>query len=174
MGIDLSLQNIGITILTEAGLVIRSLTIETEISRNASTAQKTERLIFISNEVVSRIKEFKVKYVGVEDYAFGRGYQAHQIGEIGGNIKVQVRLACSMYVRPAAITSARKHVLGYGGSFGPKKQAKENLVHVVREGYRVDVANDHEADSFVVARYTFDTAVAEEKEAQELWARRGT
>jgi Holliday junction resolvasome RuvABC endonuclease subunit len=174
MGIDLSLKNIGITILTEAGLVIRTLTIKTEIEPKASSAQKTERLIYIANEIVGRIKEFRVKHIGIEDYAFNARYHAHQLGEIGGTIKTQVRLACSIYVSPVAIQASRKHVLGYGGSFGSKTDGKKNITKVVRDGYGVDVANDHEADSFVVARYTFDTAVAEEKEARELWEKRGT
>jgi hypothetical protein len=159
-----------VTVLTEAGLVQRTLTIQTKLDKDASEAQRIERLIYIANELVGIVKEFRIVDLGVEDYAYAAGYSAHQIGEIGGTIKTQIWLACGVVVRPAPIKSARKHVIGYGGSLGKtSKEAKANTVHIVREGYGVDVANDHEADSFVVARYTFDKVVAEAKEAQELW-----
>lgn len=169
LGVDLALRAIGVCLLTPSGLVQRLLTIETQIDAKASQAQRTDRLLYIANEVVGIIKEFKPVYVGIEDYAYASSYQAHQIGEIGGTIKTQVALACSMYVRPAPIKSARKHVLGYGGSFGKGDEAKTNIMEVVRLGYGVDARDDHQADSFVVARYTLDQAVAEEKEMQEIW-----
>lgn len=158
--------------LTDVGLPLRVLTIKTQIDENASEAQRIERLLQIANEVVGFVKDFKVHHVGIEDYAYSRGWQAHQIGEVGGVVKTQLWLACGIVARPAGIKSARKHVLGYGGSFGKGKEAKENIVRVVRDGYGVDVDNDHEADSFVVARYTFDSVVAEEREAKELWEKK--
>jgi Holliday junction resolvasome RuvABC endonuclease subunit len=156
MGLDLSLQNTGVTILTRDGLVLRTLTLEYSFDRRSkkdppvTESQRTERLIAITNDIVGMARDYGVRWACVEDYAHNQKWQAHRIGEIGGNVKVQLYLACNLVLEPISMGTARKLILGYGR---PKKQ---DIVKAVNEGFNIDCANDHEADSVVTARTYFE------------------
>lgn len=115
-------------------------------------------MLSIANDVVGIFRIWKVRWVGIENYAMSAAFRAHQIGEVAGVVKSQLWLALKMVADVVAPNQARKHVLGYGA-------AKKNvIVEVVRDGLGYPIANDHEADAGVVARFTFDKKVAEEKE----------
>ncbi len=170
LGIDLSLQHTGLCVLTKTGVVMRTMTIDYVFSGRKkgdppiAQAEIVQRLLGICNEIIQVIKDFKVMHVGIEGFAHDAKWQAHQIGEVAGALKTQLYLACKLVAEVVAPGAARKHVLGYGG-----RLSKEVITEAVREGLEIDVANDHEADAAVVARYTFDWVVAKEKEIQELW-----
>lgn len=167
MGIDLAPRLTGISIYTSTGVHQACFTIKEVVARGSKRdppipeAHRIARCLRVANQIVRLIKDYGVKHVGIEGYAYSQAAQAHQIGEVGGVVKTQIFLACGIIPRIVQPTSARKHVLGYGGSVPGKKKGIEK---VVVEGLGVDVANDHEADATVVARWTFDTVAAEEKE----------
>lgn len=121
--------------------------------------ERIRRCLRIANAINQTIKDFEIRHVGIEGFAFNKPYQAHQLGEVAGVVKSQLWLKHGLIARICAPTAGRKHVLGYGGSV-PKMVIKK----VVEEGLGVAVDNDHEADATVVARWTFDTVVAEEQE----------
>lgn len=162
MGVDLSLQYTGVGILSPEGRVLRKLTLDYSFDRRKKTdppiseAQRTERLIGITNDLVGLARDFKVRWFAVEDYAFSQVHQAARLGEIGGNVKVQLYLACGLVAEPIVASSARKIVLGYGNP------TKAEIVKVVNEAFNLDVENDHEADSLVIARAMFEWAQNQE------------
>ncbi len=49
-----------------------------------------ERLDYIWNEIAFAIQAGDITHVVTEGYAFGKGFQAHQIGELGGLFKVEL------------------------------------------------------------------------------------
>lgn len=174
LGLDLSLRNVGVCVLTKTGAVIRTKTLVHSMSRKKGDppigqADTIQRLLSICNEIIAIIREFKIKHVGIEGFAHNARWQSHQIGEIAGALKTQLYLGCRIIPEIVPPTSARKHVLGYGGPV-----SKAAIVQAVREGLEIDVANDHEADAAVVARWTFDWVVAKEKEIQELWKKKSS
>lgn len=121
--------------------------------------EKIRRMLRIANEIVRFITLFEVKHVGIEGPAYNAHQGAHALGELSGVVKSQLWMKFRIVPLIVPPASARKHVLGYGGSV-TKDQVKE----VVEKGLGVAVENDHEADATVIARFTFDTVVAREKE----------
>jgi len=119
-------------------------------------------MLRIANAIVGIMKIYQVRHVGLEGPAHNARYQSHQLGEVAGIVKSQLWLNFGIAPRIVPPSSARKHVIGYGGS----GVSKSDIRRVVEEGLGIAVANDHEADATVIARYTFDMAVAEEEEAR--------
>lgn len=142
------------------------MTVEEKLSRGSkseptiSETERVVRMLRIANEIVGVIEAFGIRHVGLGGYAHRARFQAHQLGEVAGVVKSQLWLKFKIVPRIAPPASARKHVLGYEGGSITKEQVKE----AVEQGMGIAVANDHEADATVVARYTFDLVAAEEKE----------
>ncbi len=156
MGIDLALRNVGLIVFTEEGHVLRRKTISYKMRRKndidapLDEADHLGRLLNVANEVVGWAKIFNIKHVGVEGFAFEKKYQAHQIGQMAGVVKVQLWLACRVVTREIEMATARKYLLGHGR---PKKENIELVVKAVIP----DIEDDHQADAYVVARYLYDT-----------------
>lgn len=166
LGIDLSLQYTGLSIYTAAGVHQRCITIEEKLTRGKKSdppipePERIARICRIANVIVRVVKLYKIKHVGIEGPAHNARFQSHQLGEVNGAVKMQLWLKFGISPRVTPPSSARKHAIGYGGPGVTKKQVME----VVEQGLGVVVENDHEADATVIARYTFDTVVAEEEE----------
>jgi Holliday junction resolvasome RuvABC endonuclease subunit len=122
-----------------------------------SEAERVERLINLTNDIVGIAKDYKVRYAGVEGYAHNKRFQAHQIGEIAGNVKVQLWLAKKILVEPIPPQTGRKHFLGYGSV------AKSTVFEILSKRLGLTVDNDHESDAYVVARYLWDFLAQRER-----------
>lgn len=170
MGLDLALRDTGIVILSEYGSLLRAISLSYPLARKRkgdppiSEADRVERLINLTNEIVGIAKDYGVVYAAVEGYAYDKRFQAHQLGEIAGNVKVQLWLARRVLVSTVPPSTARKHLFGYGSP------SKEQTMEVVRDRLGLRVSNDHEADAYVVARYLFHEVVAREKEMERYEA----
>lgn len=155
------------SVYTADGIHQRCMTIHEVLGRRTkhdppvSEVERIMRMLRIANEVLHTVEMFKIRHVGIEGPAHNAKYQSHQLGEVAGVVKSQLWLKFKIAPRIVPPASARKHVLGYGGSI-----PKERIVAAVRDGLGIAVENDHEADATVVARYMFDSVVAEEKELE--------
>jgi len=122
-----------------------------------SETELVMRMLRITSEIVRVVRLFRIRHVGLEGVprdAVG----VYQLGEVAGIVKSQLWMKFKIVPRIVSPASARKHVIGYGGD------VPTGLTEVVRDGLGVPVENKQEAASTIVARYTFDTIVAEEKE----------
>ena len=161
IGLDLSLVNTGVIVLTEQGSLLRHNSLSFPLKRKRSDppiteGERIERLINLTNVIVGIAKDYKVKHAAIEGYAHNKRYQAHQLGEIAGNVKVQLWLACKIIAVPVPPPTGRKHMFGYG------HPSKTEILEILRSaGIAVD--NDHEADAYVVAHYLFDQMAYERK-----------
>lgn len=78
MGIDLSLTSTGYCTSGNAGVI-------------ESKLRGPARLVEISENLISRIRETGVNLVAIEGYSFSsRNSQAHSIGELGGVVRVEL------------------------------------------------------------------------------------
>ena len=162
MGLDLALRDTGVVILSERGSLLRHYSLQYPLSRKRgeppiSEAERIERLINLTNEVVGLAKTYKVRYVAIEGYAHNKRFQAHQIGEIAGNVKVQLWLARKILAEPIPPLTARKHFFGYG------QIKKDQVFNILTERLCMTLDNTHEADSYVVARYLWDLMAQRER-----------
>ena len=165
MGIDLALRYTGIVVYTRDGVPHIWTTIINKLDRpkNAPPITQTEvvqRLIDVANEIIRIAKKYKVKHVAIENYAHKAKFQAHQMGEMAGVVKVQLALACNIVPDVVPPSTARKHTLGYGGSGITKADIKA----AVSEGLGIPIEDDHQADAAVIAQYYFDYVAAREVE----------
>jgi len=165
MGIDLALRKTGVVVYTRDGVPHMWTTIVNKLDRPRSAPPITQtevvqRLIDVSNEIIRIAKTYKVKHVAIENYAHKAKFQAHQMGEMAGVVKVQLALACNIIPDVVPPSTARKHALGYGGSGISKKDIEAAVI----EGLLIPVEDDHQADAAVVAQYYFDYVVAREIE----------
>jgi Holliday junction resolvasome RuvABC endonuclease subunit len=167
MGLDLSLRKTGLTVLSEYGNLLCNATLRYPLTRKRgeppiTEAERIERLINLTNEIVGFAKDYKVRYVALEGYAHNKRFQAHQIGEIAGNVKVQLWLARKILVEVIPPSTGRLHFFGYGGA------KKDEIYDIVTEKLGIMVDNEDEADSYVVARYLWDTIAKREKKVREI------
>lgn len=167
LGIDLSLRYSGLSVFTSVGIHQRCMTIEEILERGSKhdppipEPERIARILRIANEIVRVVRIFRIRHVGMEGYAHDARYQSHQLGEVAGVVKSQLWLNFGIAPRICPPSSARKHVIGYGGSV-----SKTDIQQAVSEGLGIVAANHHEADASVVGRYTFDMVAAEEQEAR--------
>jgi len=147
MGIDPSLANTGIVILTDRGHVLRSHTIKTRPTH--TEAEHVERLLNIANEVIGIARDFSVQYVAMEGFAHGKKWQSHQLGEVSGVIKTQLYLALRLIPMVVAPKESRAFLFGYGA---PEKDVVESMITT---DLCIDVKSGHEADAWVVGRWLF-------------------
>lgn len=168
LGIDLSPRRTALSIYTASGVHQRCISIDLPLARGSKKdppipeIERIRRCLKVASEIVKVIEMFSIRHVGIEGYAYDAKHQAHQIGEVAGVVKSQIWLKFRIVPRIFQPSAARSHVFSYGGS----SITKDDVMRCVREGLGVEVANDHEADATVVARCTFDTVVAEEKEVR--------
>lgn len=163
MGLDLALRDTGVTILSEHGSLLRHFSLSYPLTSKRgeppiSDAEKIERLINLTNEIVGLAKSYKVRHVALEGYAHNKRFQAHQIGEIAGNVKVQLWLARKILVEVVPPSTGRKHLFGYG------KIKKDQVFEILTERLGMTLDNTHEADSYVSARYLWDMVARREKD----------
>jgi Holliday junction resolvasome RuvABC endonuclease subunit len=163
MGLDLALRDTGVTILSEFGNLLRHFSLEYPLASKRgeppiSEAERIERLINLTNDIVGYAKAFKIKYVALEGYAYNKRFQAHQLGEIAGNVKVQLWLARKILVEVVPPSTGRKHLFGYGSA------KKDDCFKILTDGLDLTLDNTHESDSYVAARYLWDQMAQRERD----------
>ena len=168
MGLDLELVNTGVVVLTDRGHVLRSATFHCPL---ASTKKKTvterdrvDRILHLANDIIGIVRTFGVQHIVIEagGASFGAKSQAIQRGGLLYVVLTQIWLACHLFPDLVTASSARKTVLGYGGS-GPKKPKgvknaptqKDRVIEALGLN-NISFKTDHEADAYVVARWLFE------------------
>lgn len=156
MGLDLEPQNVGISILTDTGLPLRSATISHKLKVRGgrlksvqSEADKVARLIQITDQVVGIARTFQIAAIAIECPTVRFGRYMFERGELSGCVKTQLWLATHNLPYLIAATSARKVVLGFGG-------AKKDEVQKVLTNVGIDFETEHEADAYIIARWMFE------------------
>ena len=152
-GLDLSLRGTGVAIVdaTTWGLDVtrvRTRRFGEQLPKTASPDEKADRLDLIVNAVLVEIVARGVTHVFVEDYSYGMAQGAHQLGELGGTIRLCLRRAFGHAPTPVNNSTARRFFLGAGA---PRKGIK-NHVAAVGKAMKLPFAGD-ELDAFVVANY---------------------
>jgi hypothetical protein len=165
MGVALALDAVALSVFTAHGHHQRCITINERISRNSKKdapippMEVVGAMIEISRQVVSAVKDFRVRHVCIKGYAHDAKWQIHQVGEVAGVVKVflwQVHRIVPEMVNPSI---AVRHVMQARGRF-----TKEEIRDRVENGLGIRVKSNLEVDATVVARYGFDRVAAREKE----------
>lgn len=142
LGLDPSLTSFGVCRLTMAHPGLKSFHATTKVwSPKINGANRLDWFVrSIDNELV----EFEPDLIVLEGYAFNRGNQAHQIGELGGVIRLAMFLVdrIPVIIAPAKL---KKFVTGKGNA---------NKELVMMDGYKrfgIDVPTTDEVEATALA-----------------------
>jgi Holliday junction resolvasome RuvABC endonuclease subunit len=117
------------------------------LTRGALGETKIRRLLAIARQVVNVAKEFEVKNICIENYAFNARGAQNDLGELHGVIKTQLLLQ-DFSSEVISCTQARKLVLGKG------RLKKNEIVRKLNEMGYTEVKDHNIADALVVALAT--------------------
>lgn len=109
----------------------------------------TERLFHLRSRVIDLIDEHDPTLVAIEGYAFGRTNQAHQMGELGGVIRLMLHVNGQPWclIPPASL---KKYATGKGNA----SKADVLVAAVRRLGY--EGSDDNQADALWLRAMTLD------------------
>lgn len=154
-GLDLSLTGTGVAVIRSA---VWGLDVKRIFSRrfgeklkgsneSANYEARVRRLATISNEVVGYLAGHGVTHCFVENYSFSMQHAAHQLGELGGVMKVRIYESLGIVATPVSNSTARKLFLGRGAGKGIKEEVARQLASL---GW--DRSGD-EGDAAICANY---------------------
>lgn len=110
-GLDLSLRKAGVALFLSEKEV-KCFTVGYQLTKKATARDRLERVIFIASEIMGILTQHSIRYVGVENYAFGAKFGGEFLADLGGFVKGQIYI--SLKTIPFQITPAnvRKYLLG--------------------------------------------------------------
>lgn len=154
-GLDLSLTGAGVAVIDPVtwGMDLRCVATARygiKLKGKNDTADheaRVDRLVWVVDRVVDFLAERRVTHVWVENYSFSMQNNAHQLGEMGGCVKRELRKRLGHVAMPVSNSTARKLFLGRGTGKGIKEIVAAKLVEI---GWTASV---DEGDAFVVANY---------------------
>lgn len=143
LGIDASLTGTGVAVFDPYGNKYNMDLVHHEAIQVKSMGE--ERLQAIRDRIAEIISSWHVGYVAIEGYAFARANQAHQIGELGGVIRLFLHEQGIPFVEIAP-SAVKKFATGKGNA-----QKHEVAAHVQKRWDVMFKTND-ETDAYVIAR----------------------
>lgn len=133
VGIDASLTGTGVAVLDGS--------LRTEIIQSKKTGP--QRLIEIRDKIRD-ITNLSTDLVVIEGYAFARANQAHQMGELGGVLRVMFH-EIGLQVLEVAPGQVKKFATGKGSA------KKEEIAVAIYKRWGQEFRTNDEADAFVLA-----------------------
>ena len=143
LGIDASLTGTGITVFDLYCNKSDMTLVHNEAIQVKSTGET--RLKAIRDRIAEIISSWQIGYVAIEGYAFARANQAHQIGELGGVLRLFLHEQNIPFVEIAP-SAVKKFATGKGNA-----QKHEVAAHVQKRWNVMFKTND-ETDAYVIAR----------------------
>jgi len=138
MGLDLGTANIGVVVLNESKIVYEA--------RWNPPYKGVERLAWIDTSVFEAIEEYKVKAVAIEGYSYMSRWRAHDLGEVGGIIRLGLyRRKIDFEVVPPP--TLKKFVSGKGNA------NKEFVVLSAFRRWGAEFPDTHRCDAYCLCRY---------------------
>ena len=143
IGIDPSLTETGVVVLDDTGSIVEAIGLKSKKLRGM------ERLVWIREQVKSRLTQNKPTIVVIEGYSFGsRGRAIFNLGELGGVLRVLLHDLGIKYVEvPPTVL---KKFLGKGNF------SKEEVMAAISKRYGIDFQNDNVADAYALGRMAHD------------------
>jgi len=150
--------NTGLVVLTDRGHVLRSATFHYPLTstkkRTITERDRVDRILHLANDIIGVIRTFGIKHIAIEagGASFGAKSQAIQRGGLLYVVLTQIWLACHIFPDLVEASSARKKVLGYGGS---GKGQKDKVIEALKIA-GIEFDTDHAADAYVVSRWLYE------------------
>lgn len=138
LGIDASLTSTGWAVLTSGEFCDTGVI-------SIKGLQGVERLLRIEEELLKLISNRNPNLIAIEGYAYGRQNQSHQMGELGGVLRVAMTKAGVKWIEVAP-TAVKKFATGKGNA------KKEQIILEVYKRWGAEFKTNDQADAFVLAQ----------------------
>jgi hypothetical protein len=153
IGMDLSLCNSGICVIDSNGKILQNFGIKTKATKE-DLRSRYERYHFILDQLkheMSFTKWKNIKCIAIENYSYGSQGKIVQLVESGTIIRDYLFFNLSKYISfiEVAPISLKKFILGTVKNKG--KEAKNIMCREVYKKYKVDIDDDNQIDSFLLA-----------------------
>jgi Holliday junction resolvasome RuvABC endonuclease subunit len=156
LGIDPSLNGTGLCLTSSDGVITHLETVRPGSRRGA------ERLAYVKASVEALLTS-KIKFVGIEGYAYDCVGRVFELGEIGGVLRLLLYEKQCTYIEVAP-ASLKKFAVNCAAA------RKETMVHAtMAEG--ISVSDDNQADAFflaMIARYFYMDVTASTRARLEV------
>lgn len=140
-GFDLSLAKTGYCILQGDACLDHG-----RLMPNRDDLNDMQRLAWIRDQVLGLVDLFQPAMTYLEAYAFSQAARAHQLGELGGVVRLALAERYPGRAAIAPIGVNKKHVSGKGNS------PKELLIMHVFKKWGFEAVDNNEADGYALAR----------------------
>lgn len=148
LGIDPGTANIGIVIIDNYGVVLYK-----ECWKPPNKG--VERLLWVGDELAKLVDKYKIRDAAIEGYSYMSKWRAHDLGEVGGIIRVSLH---EMGVRYSVVPppTLKKFVTGKGNT-------KKELVpmHVFKK-WGEEFEDTHTCDAYSLCRYILEEGYRDE------------
>ncbi len=152
-GLDLSLRGTGIALVPRDWdgdwAKVMTACVGLALPADASAGERLRRLRHLADSTTELLSRHRVSAVYVEGYSYGKQFQAHQLGELGGVVKLSVLEVLGVEPVSVAPLSARKTLLGGDFKVKGSKAAAAKALKVAGARF---ITGD-EGDAFVVANH---------------------
>lgn len=128
--------------MTRAGL--SSFVMDTKLWR--PKIRGVQRLSWFRKNLISEVEEFAPQLVVIEGYAYAKGNSAHQIGELGGVLRLALLDLGVSYIEVAP-SKLKKFVTGKGNA------PKDAMMIEAFKRFKVDVPTSDECDAATLALF---------------------
>jgi len=147
LGLDPSLTNLGFASISSKSKTEISIP---EVGTISLKSKSTDRLKHFVSILPYLLLKYMPNVVVVEDYAYGASNKSHQIGELGGLVRLVIaeysevinQFCLSIFLSP---TQVKKFATGVGNS---KKNIM--LMHMFKQ-FGIELKDDNQADAFYLA-----------------------
>lgn len=150
IGFDLSVSSSGVAVIDEEGYIVETMAIKTDIKDYRSVGGFSERIVFITESLMSVLREYRPAKLAIESMPFGSaGYGVMDRAKLLGALEYRIATETpehkgAMYIMPRSL---KKKVTGSGNA--DKKDMKESIDALF--GYDLGLSTDDEVDALGLA-----------------------
>jgi len=150
IGVDLSVASTGVAVIDEEGYIVETMAIKTTIDNFRGQGEFSDRMAFITDNIMSVLKEYRPAKLAIESMPFStQGYgildRARLLGVLEYRISTEVpEHKAATYIAPKSL---KKKVTGSGNA--DKKDMKASIDALF--GYDLGLSTDDEVDALGLA-----------------------
>lgn len=146
IGFDLSISSSGVAVIDEEGYIVETMAIKTDINDYRNVGGFSERVVFITEMLMSVLREYRPAKLAIEAMPFGgANYGVMDRAKLLGALEYRIATETpehktATYIAPKSL---KKRVTGSGNA--DKKDMKASIDALF--GYDLGLATDDEYDA---------------------------
>jgi len=138
LGVDAGTANLGIVVLEDDTILYRETW--------QPTVQGVERLAWVRGELGKVIQKYDIRHAVIEGYSYMSKWRAHDLGEMGGMIRLHL---CDNDIKYSVVPppTLKKYVCGKGNA------KKEMMILHAFKKWKEEFKDTHQCDAYCLCRW---------------------